>query len=152
MEIEIKKEYVYDEVAKIASYIGSKSGRYKEVVIDIDDYNALSDFWYDGSCILVELFKMFVTNVSPVNMHHTQEDTEILKITLNAPHIDSSIEQTISKKATLFMINYIVAQWLHICAPESAKVYENKYVGQKTEIENLIYHRGMPKKKYKREP
>ena len=144
MKVEIKKEYVFDEVEKISAYIGAKKGRYNEVVITVEEHEALAPFWSAGCGAVIEMLKKFATGCSSLNTHHAMGDIEIFEITLNAPHITENTAQLITSNITLFLINYISSQWLNITSPEDAKKYSDICIAKEREIVRLAYYRPMP--------
>lgn len=143
MKIDIKKAHIYDEAGKVTAYIGARSGEYKQVAITVNEHQALDTFWYDGCNNVTNILKRFVTGISPVDMHHP-DDAEVFTIILDAPHIDANMEQTIVSTVSIYMINYIVSQWLNICSSNDAKIYEAKAANEVEVIKRMIYHRKMP--------
>ena len=146
----IKKKSVYDEVAKLTSYIGAKTIAdtgisYDRIFVTDDDQTMLERFWRESVDTITDLLKRYITAVtSPVNSQ-TVDITEIWSISLNVPtEYDTLLTNAINDLMISYITNSITAKWLMITNRADTEAYSNIATAQLQEISNLFHQRKAP--------
>lgn len=141
MKIEIKKEYVYDEVSKLCAYIGAKGGDYEKVSVTGDDTILFDEWWSDACGDVISVMKRWITGFSPLSDHHGSVACEVFTAELDAPHLGIIASDRMVSAAKGYMINRIAGRWLAVTSPDRAGKYAADAAKNLTDLNNIIYYR-----------
>lgn len=144
----IKKAFVYDEVAKLTAYIGSKVNvdDYDKIFTTDDDRELLERFWREACNSILDEFKHLLKRVSDPNVQ-TVDITEVWSIVLEMPNnYDDAATLSITSSLNSFCVNLIASKWLSIMNSELSTIYEAKAKYNGDEARRLIYKRLPPQR------
>ena len=122
--LNIKKAYVYDEVAKLTGYVGAKTiedtGKaYDRVFTTDDDRLMLERFWREAVGAITDEIKRFITNVSTQANAQTVDISEVWTANLEMPsNFDNNLIDSINDSLFSYAVNSIVSKWFAINNPE----------------------------------
>lgn len=143
--IPIKKTTVYEEIAKITSYIGASS---------VDDagtpiYDRVATTEYDNE-LLNPLFESACSSVALaaqrffVCINSTSDGIDI-KLDMPSNYI-GDYNYTLVANATNHVICSIIAQWFTVRHKTEVDTYTSKAVQHLNEFSNTLFHRRAPRR------
>ena len=150
--INIKKLDVYDEVAKLTGYIGSKAAKdsgltYDKVFTTEDDVDMLEQFWRDCKHDIVNVCKRFISIVTEPPSTQAVDAEEIFSLTMTMPSLfDISTGGAVQNNMRAYCINSISARWLAISNAAAAQTYITISQDDMRKITELIYYTKRPKR------
>ena len=148
--LNIKKAYVYDEVAKLTGYVGAKTiedtGKaYDRVFTTDDDRLMLERFWREAVGAITDEIKRFITNVSTQANAQTVDISEVWTANLEMPsNFDNNLIDSINDSLFSYAVNSIVSKWFAITNKEEADMYSGMAVNCGNEAK--LYYRKKPKR------
>lgn len=143
--VKVSKERVYDEVAKLTSYIGSKiviDGQplYNKVFTTPEDAELLDRFWIASVEELVDTTRHFFSL-------RFEEADGIACIVVDLPKdFDLNKERSLSTKAEEFCINRILTEWLTISVPDQVELYATKAQSALAIFKSALHSRRIPQR------
>lgn len=150
--LNIKKAYVYDEVAKLTGYVGAKTiedtGKaYDRVFTTDDDRLMLERFWREAVGAITDEIKRFITNVSTQDNAQTVDISEVWTANLEMPsNFDNNLIDSINDSLFSYAVNSIVSKWFAITNKEEADMYSGMAVNCGNEAKSKLYYRKKPKR------
>ena len=150
--LNIKKTYVYDEVAKLTGYVGAKTiedtGKaYDRVFTTDDDRLMLERFWREAVGAITDEIKRFITNVSTQANAQTVDISEVWTANLEMPsNFDNNLIDSINDSLFSYAVNSIVSKWFAITNKEEADMYSGMAVNCGNEAKSKLYYRKKPKR------
>lgn len=150
--LNIKKAYVYDEVAKLTGYVGAKTiedtGKaYDRVFTTDDDRLMLERFWREAVGAITDEIKRFITNVSTQANAQTVDVSEVWTANLEMPsNFDNNLIDSINDSLFSYAVNSIVSKWFAITNKEEADMYSGMAVNCGNEAKSKLYYRKKPKR------
>ncbi|MCS2475525.1 hypothetical protein NXX39_20835 [Bacteroides ovatus] len=150
--LNIKKAYVYDEVAKLTGYVGAKTiedtGKaYDRVFTTDDDRLMLERFWREAVGAITDEIKRFITNVSTQANAQTVDISEVWTANLEMPsNFDNNLIDSINDSLFSYAVNSIVSKWFAITNKEEADMYSGMAVNCGNEAKSKLYYRKKPKR------
>jgi len=150
--LNIKKANVYDEVAKLTGYVGSKTiedtGKaYDRVFTTDDDRLMLERFWREAIGAITDEIKRFITNVSTQANSQTVDISEVWTANLEMPsNFDNNLIDSINDSLFSYAVNSIVSKWFSITNKEEADMYSGMAVNCGNEAKSKLYYRKKPKR------
>lgn len=148
--LNIKKAYVYDEVAKLTGYVGAKTiedtGKaYDRVFTTDDDRLMLERFWREAVGAITDEIKRFITNVSTQANAQTVDISEVWTANLEMPsNFDNNLIDSINDSLFSYAVNSIVSKWFAITNKEEADMYSGMAVNCGNEAKSKLYYRKKP--------
>ena len=150
--LNIKKAYVYDEVAKLTGYVGAKTiedtGKaYDRVFTTDDDRLMLERFWREAVGAITDEIKRFITNVSTQANAQTVDISEVWTANLEMPsNFDNNLIDSINDSLFSYAVNSIVSKWFAITNKEEADMYSGMAVNCGNEAKSKLFYRKKPKR------
>ena len=150
--LNIKKAYVYDEVAKLTGYVGAKTiedtGKAYDRVFTTDvDRLMLERFWREAVGAITDEIKRFITNVSTQANAQTVDISEVWTANLEMPsNFDNNLIDSINDSLFSYAVNSIVSKWFAITNKEEADMYSGMAVNCGNEAKSKLYYRKKPKR------
>ena len=150
--LNIKKAYVYDEVAKLTGYVGAKTiedtGKaYDRVFTTDDDRLMLERFWREAVGAITDEIKRFITNVSTQANAQTVDISEVWTANLEMPsNFDNNLIDSINDSLFSYAVNSIVSKWFALTNKEEADMYSGMAVNCGNEAKSKLYYRKKPKR------
>ena len=150
--LNIKKAYVYDEVAKLTGYVGAKTiedtGKaYDRVFTTDDDRLMLERFWREAVGAITDEIKRFITNVRTQANAQTVDISEVWTANLEMPsNFDNNLIDSINDSLFSYAVNSIVSKWFAITNKEEADMYSGMAVNCGNEAKSKLYYRKKPKR------
>lgn len=141
MKIEIKKAYIYDEVAKLCAYIGAKGGEYEKVSVTGDDTILFDEWWNDACGDIIFIMKRWITGFSPLAGHHDYFTGGTFAVELYAPHLGGIAGDRILSASKGYLINRVASMWLAVTSPDKSGKYAANAVKNMADLNNIIYYR-----------
>ena len=143
--ITIVKADVYNEVAKITSYVGAKkigadADSYERIFTTDDDMQMLERFWHEACDATTTQLREFLSEVSELGDSFRADLTNDYEITLGmSERFDQNLANAISKDLFGFFVCYILAQWYMMTNVEDAEAQAKKAEGIMTNVMDKIY-------------
>lgn len=147
MEVFVKvyKERVYDEVAKLTSYIGSKTivngePLYNKVFTTPEDAELLDRFWEKSVDELIDETRHYFSL-------RFEENDGAACIVVDLPKdFDLNKESSLSVKAEEYSINRILTEWMSVSAPDQMEVYAIKAQSALDAFKSTLHSRRIPQR------
>ena len=153
INMEIKKRDVYDEVAKLTSYIGAKATdgekgiTYDRVFATEDDRDMLEQFWRDSKQDLINSCKRFVKTASEPANSQVIDYTEVLTMVMTMPStFDTNLTNVLQSAMRFYCIHNISSRWVAITEKKEAKSYPDAAIKNMETTEETIYYTKRPKR------
>lgn len=141
LTISVKKEEVYEEVAKTTSYTGAKiddAKAYERIFTTDEDKQMLERFWDESkSLICNNLKKVLVDETESSDGEYT------LTLALSTSFEDNLINGMQSSLFSYFVMN-ITSKWYTFANKGEAKDYEVEATANLEDIMRKVYHKKKP--------
>lgn len=150
VKVYIKKSVIYNEVAKITSYIGAKridadQNVYERVFSTEDDRELLERYWREAKSDLTDIVSRWLVGSSKVDNSQVVDDAEVWEITLNMPHtFHLQMVDALDEDIHSFMIHSIIFKWLSVSEPKEAEYYHVQMMSKKESITKKLMYRIKP--------
>jgi len=149
--LNIKKASVYDEIAKLTGYVGSKTDEeiigktYDRVFTTDDDKLLLERFWREACNSSTDEFKQFISSVSNPSNSQTVDEAEVYNIVMNMPSsFDDNLSPSIESSLFSFFVNSIASKWFAISDKAQTEYYKSEAINNGNEVKRKIYYRKKP--------
>lgn len=149
--LNIKKASVYDEIAKLTGYVGSKTDEdivgktYDRVFTTDDDKLLLERFWREACNSSTDEFKQFISSVSNPSNSQTVDETEVYNIVMNMPSsFDQNLSPSIESSLFSYFVNTIACKWFAISDKAQTEYYKTEALNNGNEVKRKIYYRKKP--------
>lgn len=144
INITVKKDDVYEEVAKTSAYIGGKnvdgngSSLYDKVFVTDVDKEMLERFWQDALNSISFL-------VSGILSHTDVDDDGNYTMSLMLPENFQMTQLPILHSTIVnYVENAIITEWCNVSAKDEVTAYAEQAAALLKQVRNLIYSRRRP--------
>lgn len=136
----VRKESVYDEVAKTTAYVGHKlqgeENGYNRIFTKDSDQDLLDRFWQETCNAVTDQLKPYITQVQ------LSEDYDA---TISVPDaFDDTIKDSMESSLFSFFVTAIVGKWFRITNRSEVDTYLEEAVGYMNDVVRKLYHRTRP--------
>ncbi|MEG1580764.1 MAG: hypothetical protein RR386_05845 [Bacteroidaceae bacterium] len=148
--IDIKKSSVYDEVAKLTSYVGTKmmfdsKDSYEKIFTTDDDRLLLERFWRESLNLITNTCKNFISSVSSSVDNQTIDMQESYLLVLSMPSsYDSNLSGSLRDAIFSFIVYSITSKWFSISNKEDTLNYLKESSLLLEEIRSKLYFKKKP--------
>ena len=136
----IKKNDIYEEVAKTTAYIGKKTtvedgkSAFDQIFVTEADLAMIERFFNESLDALRNVLKRFISGGSGVDGTINWE----LEMT---SRFDENLLSSINSSANSFLVNSIIGKWCEIAANEKAKEYADNAVALLLDIKDKAFYK-----------
>lgn len=148
IKIIVKKDAVFEEVAKTSAYIGGKNvdnngnSLFDQVFVTEEDREMLERFWQDAlNSISFVMGDILISTDVDTDGDYTVR----LKMTDNFP--ESQIPG-LQSTVTNYVVNAMVAEWSNLVAKTEADIYSAQATALLSQTRNAIYTRCRPTRNF----
>ena len=139
----IKKDDIYEEVAKTTAYIGKKAtveddkSDFDQIFVTEADLAMIERFFNESLDVLRNVLKRFISGGSGVDGTITLE--------LEMPsRFDGNLLDSINSSANSFLVNSIIGKWCEIVANDKAKEYADNAAALLLDIKDKAFFKKKP--------
>lgn len=139
----IKKNDIYEEVAKTTAYIGKNTtvedgkSAFDQIFVTEADLAMIERFFNESLDALRNVLKRFVTGGSGVDGTITWE--------LEMPsRFDDNLLSSINSSANSFLVNSIIGKWCEITANDKVKEYADNAAALLLDIKEKVFYKKKP--------
>ena len=139
----IKKNDIYEEVAKTTAYIGKKAtvedgkSAFDQIFVTEADLAMIERFFNESLDALRNVMKRFISGGSGVDGTINWE--------LDMPsRFDGNLLSSINSSANSFLVNSIIGKWCEIAANEKAKEYSDNAAALLLDIKDKAFYKKKP--------
>lgn len=139
----IKKNDIYEEVAKTTAYIGKKAtvddgkSAFDQIFVTEADLSMIERFFNESLDALRNVLKRFISGGSGVDGTINWE--------LEMPsRFDGNLLDSINSSANSFLVNSIIWKWCEIAANEKAKEYSDNSAALLLDIKDKSFFKKKP--------
>ena len=139
----IKKNDIYEEVAKTTAYIGKKAtvddgkSAFDQIFVTEADLSMIERFFNESLDALRNVLKRFISGGSGVDGTINWE--------LEMPsRFDGNLLDSINSSANSFLVNSIIGKWCEIVANEKVKEYADNAVSLLLDIKDKAFYKKKP--------
>lgn len=139
----IKKNDIYEEVAKTTAYIGKKAtvddgkSAFDQIFVTEADLSMIERFFNESLDALRNVLKRFISGGSGVDGTINWE--------LEMPsRFDGNLLDSINSSANSFLVNSIIWKWCEIAANEKAKEYSDNSAALLLDIKDKAFFKKKP--------
>ena len=139
----IKKNDIYEEVAKTTAYIGKKAtvedgkSAFDQIFVTEADLAMIERFFNESLDALRNVLKRFITGGSGVDGTITWE--------LEMPsRFDDNLLSSINSSANSFLVNSIIGKWCEITANDKVKEYADNAAALLLDIKEKAFYKKKP--------
>ncbi len=143
ISISIKKDSVYEEVAKTTAYLGAKGkledGKpaFDQMFVKEADKTMLERFYDEAEATLLNLLKRFVSGIA------TTDGTTTWTLAMPSS-FDTTLAGSIGSSANSFVVNCIIGKWCEITANDKVREYADNANGLLQEIKEKVFFKSAP--------
>lgn len=136
----VRKESVYDEVAKTTAYVGHKlqgeENGYNRIFTKDSDQDLLDRFWQETCNAVTDQLKPYITQV---------QLSEGYDATISVPDaFDDTMKDSMESSLFSFFVTAIVGKWFRITNRSEVDTYLEEAVGYMNDVVRKLYHRTRP--------
>ena len=152
ISISANKIRVYDEVAKVTSYVGAKqvvadATSYERIFTTDADRQLLEQYWVEACSFATESMKRFLDSVVSQQMSSHVAIGNDYTIILNvSSQFNTSLSDSMEASLLAFFVNYIVAKWLELTSKESSESYASTATSMLNDIKIKLHYKDAPKR------
>jgi hypothetical protein len=139
----IKKNDIYEEVAKTTAYIGKKAtiedgkSAFDQIFVTEADLAMIERFFNESLDALRNVLKRFISGGSEVDGTITWE--------LEMPsRFDGNLLSSINSSANSFLVNSIIGKWCEIAANDKVKEYADNAAALLLDIKDKAFYKKKP--------
>ena len=139
----IKKNDIYEEVAKTTAYIGKKAtvddgkSAFDQIFVTEADLAMIERFFNESLDALRNVLKRFISGGSGVDGTINWE--------LEMPsRFDGNLLSSINSSANSFLVNSIIGKWCEIAANEKVKEYADNAAALLLDIKDKAFYKKKP--------
>ena len=139
----IKKNDIYEEVAKTTAYIGKKAtvedgkSAFDQIFVTEADLSMIERFFNESLDALRNVLKRFISGGSGVDGTINWE--------LEMPgRFDGNLLDSINSSANSFLVNSIIGKWCEIVANEKVKGYADNAASLLLDIKDKAFYKKKP--------
>lgn len=139
----IKKNDIYEEVAKTTAYIGNKAtvedgkSAFDQIFVTEADLSMIERFFNESLDALRNVLKRFISGGSGVDGTINWE--------LEMPsRFDGNLLDSINSSANSFLVNSIIWKWCEIAANDKSKEYADNAAALLLEIKDKVFFKKKP--------
>lgn len=139
----IKKNDIYEEVAKTTAYIGKKAAvedgksAFDQIFVTDADLAMIERFFNESLDALRDVLKRFISGGSGVDGTITWE--------LEMPsRFDGNLLSSINSSANSFLVNSIIGKWCEIAANDKVRVYADNASALLLDIKDKAFYKKKP--------
>lgn len=139
----IKKNDIYEEVAKTTAYIGKKAtiedgkSAFDQIFVTEADLAMIERFFNESLDALRNVLKQFISGGSEVDGTITWE--------LEMPsRFDGNLLSSINSSANSFLVNSIIGKWCEIAANDKVKEYADNAAALLLDIKDKAFYKKKP--------
>lgn len=139
----IKKNDIYEEVAKTTAYIGNKAtvedgkSAFDQIFVTEADLSMIERFFNESLDALRNVLKRFISGGSGVDGTINWE--------LEMPsRFDGNLLSSINSSANSFLVNSIIGKWCEIAANDKAKEYTDNAAALLLDIKDKAFFKKKP--------
>lgn len=139
----IKKNDIYEEVAKTTAYIGKKAtvedgkSAFDQIFVTEADLSMIERFFNESLDTLRNVLKRFISGGSGVD--------GIINWELEMPsRFDGNLLDSINSSANSFLVNSIIWKWCEISANDKAKEYSDNSAALLLDIKDKAFFKKKP--------
>lgn len=147
IQIRIDKASVYEEVAKLTSYVGAKlpddGSGYNRIFTTDQDRHLLERYWEEACTATTNAMAGHVKQATGMAVSHGVEKLSDFELTLRVSE-RSSAGATLQTAIFNYFVNYIASRWFMLTNKEEVQVYTALAQGLLKEARNIIYNKQPP--------
>lgn len=139
----IKKNDIYEEVAKTTAYIGNKAtvedgkSAFDQIFVTEADLSMIERFFNESLDALRNVLKRFISGGSGADGTINWE--------LDMPsRFDGNLLDSINSSANSFLVNSIIWKWCEIAANDKSKEYADNAAALLLEIKDKVFFKKKP--------
>lgn len=139
----IKKNDIYEEVAKTTAYIGKKAtvedgkSAFDQIFVTEADLAMIERFFNESLDALRNVLKRFISGGSGVD--------GIINWELEMPsRFDGNLLSSINSSANSFLVNSIIGKWCEIAANDKVKEYADNAAALLLDIKDKAFYKKKP--------
>lgn len=139
----IKKNDIYEEVAKTTAYIGKKTtvedgkSAFDQIFVTEADLAMIERFFNESLDALRNVLKRFISGGSGVD--------ETITWNLDMPsRFDENLLSSIKSSANSFVVNSIIGKWCEITANDKVKEYADNAAALLLDIKEKAFYKKKP--------
>lgn len=139
----IKKNDIYEEVAKTTAYIGKKTtvedgkSAFDQIFVTEADLAMIERFFNESLDALRNVLKRFISGGSGAN--------GTISWNLDMPsRFDDNLLSSINSSANSFMVNSIIGKWCEITANDKVKEYADNAAALLLDIKEKAFYKKKP--------
>lgn len=139
----IKKNDIYEEVAKTTAYIGKKTtvedgkSAFDQIFVTEADLAMIDRFFGESLDVLRNVLKRFISGGSGAD--------GTISWNLDMPsRFDDNLLSSINSSANSFIVNSIIGKWCEIAANEKAKEYADNAAALLLDIKDKAFFKKKP--------
>lgn len=139
----IKKNDIYEEVAKTTAYIGKKTtvedgkSAFDQIFVTEADLAMIERFFNESLDALRNVLKRFISGDSGAD--------ETISWNLDMPsRFDDNLLSSINSSANSFMVNSIIGKWCEITANDKVKEYADNAAALLLDIKEKAFYKKKP--------
>ena len=143
LTLTIKKNDIYEEVAKTTAYIGKKAtvedgkSAFDQIFVTEADLSMIERFFNESLDALRNVLKRFISGGSGVDGTINWE--------LDMPsRFDGNLLDSINSSANSFLVNSIIGKWCEIAANEKTKEYADNAAALLLDIKDKAFYKKKP--------
>lgn len=151
VELTISKSKVYHEVAKLTSYIGSKSvtendpDAYRRVFATDASRELLEQYWSEACSGVTASLRPWLAAVTEHGYSHHPDLSADYRVKLRMPSTyDSALTGSVETSLSSHVMLGIASKWLLITDPSRSTSYGEQAASSLTEALSKLYHRKAP--------
>lgn len=142
LQLEIKKQEVYDEVAKTTAYIGSKMAddeAYERILTTDENREMLERYWDEAASSAHEQLRRMITT------DESEGEGYVVRLTVSECYNDSLTRSVLDALRSFFVYS-IADKWLQMADRESAAGYAELAQGAMQDVMSKLWTRMRPRK------
>lgn len=143
LTLTIKKNDIYEEVAKTTAYIGKKANvedgksAFDQIFVTEADLAMIERFFNESLDALRNVLKRFISGVSGVD--------GTINLELEMPsRFDDNLLSSIKSSANSFLVNSIIGKWCEIAANDKTKEYADNSAALLLDIKDKAFFKKKP--------
>lgn len=151
VQLSISKSSVYNEVAKLTAYVGSKTkdkneeNIYDTVFVTNDDTIMLERFWREARSHICDELKRFVTGITVAGYDESVDLEEQYIVTLQVTdRFDMNLFPAINDLIFSYFVNGITSKWFAIANRSDADYYIGESKANLNELKRKLFYRTKP--------
>lgn len=151
IQLTVRKQEVYNEVAKTTSYTGAKmqddDTAYDRIFTTDSDRSMLERFWTEACNAATGQLRKFVVAVSDNSEGSTIDLSRDYSVTLElSSSYDDNMTESVQSSLFSFFVSVIVAKWYKFTNKGEAESYAVDALGMMNDVTGKIFHKMKPRR------